>query len=622
MLLQKLKPTKFNSAPNIDLSKLLRASRQRWNAFPTLSETIPALPDDPEPSHPYLFLDDVTYTKLVQSSTRTGSLIHGKLAHAHMIKTDFQPCLFLLNNLLFMYCKCGDILTAQKLFDKMPNHNVISYNSLISGYSQMGLYDNVVHAFGEARMAGLKLDMFTYVGVLGVCSHTRDVQLGKQIHGLVIVSGFSGHGFLINSLICMYSNCSQIDQARLLFETSTGLDDVSWNSMIAGYVQLGVNEEVFKLLIKMHRSGLTLSAYTLGSVLKACCVKNLSQFGKMLHGYTVKVGLDLDVVVGTALLDMYAKTENLSDAIQIFKFIPYQNAITYNAMIAGFLQTESSSSKYAQEALNLFSKMQRQRMKPSKFTFSNILKACMGVDTFDVGKQIHAQIYKNNLQSDEFIGSALVDLYSYSGLIEDGLKCFNSTKRLDVVSWTSMIAGYVQNGQFENALSMFYQLLASGRKPDEFITSSVMGACADMAAARSGEQIQAYTLKSGFANFTSIKNSQISMYAKSGNIDAARMTFKETENPDVVEPIGKIAVNHHSEKLAVTFGIISLPRSAPVRVMKNLRVCCDCHTTMKLISNVEKREIILRDPIRFHHFRDVEKECKRQDSCISEKGLR
>lgn len=628
-----------------------------------------------------------------------------------------------------------------------------------------------------------------------------------------------------------------IEQARLLFETSTVLDEVSWNSMIAGYVRLGVNDEVFKLLMKMHRSGLMLSNYTLGSVLKACSTKNLNQLGKMLHGYIVKLGVDLDIVVGTALLNMYAKSENLINAIQIFNFTPNPNIITYNAMIAGFLQEETISTGYAREALHLFCKMQRQGMKPSKFTFSSILKACIGDETFEVGKQIHAQICKNNLQSDEFIGSALVDLYSFSGSIEDGLRCFNATPKLDVVSWTSMIAGSVQNGQFENALSLFHQLLSSGITPDEFMISSVMGACADMAMARSGGQIQSYALKSGTANFTIVQNSQICMYAKSGDIDLAKQTFQETVSPDVVswsvmicstgqhgcpkealqlfesmiatgiepnqitflglltacshgglveeglqffeamkkdygmaanvkhsacivdllgragrledaqkfifdsgfenDPVlwrallsacrvhkdivmakrvadrvielepqaaasyvliynifndagkekpalevrklmqnrgvkkepgiswievgnkvhsflvgdrsypmsqliysrleemmvkikkmvsdteklplsisefelsGKSGMkNHHSEKLAVTFGILFLPESAPVRVMKNLRVCNDCHATIKLISKVEKREIILRDAIRFHHFSEGSCSCK------------
>ncbi|KAF8411888.1 hypothetical protein HHK36_004446 [Tetracentron sinense] len=777
-------------------------------------------------------LDSASYTNLLQSSTRAGSLIHGKLVHAHMIKTSYNSCLFLQNNLLNMYCKCGEMDMARRLFDRMPKQDIISWNSLVSGYSQMGFNAQAMDVFSEARMAHVKLDNFTYASTLSICARTGDLKLGKLVHGLIIVSGVSLRVFLTNSLMDMYSKCGRIDQARFLFDKSDELDDVSWNSLISGYVRMGSNEEMTRLLIRMHQSGLKLNSYALGSVLKACCTgfDGSKAFGEMLHGCVAKLGLDMDVFVGTALLDMYAKTGDLDNATQIFKLMPNQNVVMYNAMIAGFFRTGTENcDEFANEALNLFSDMQRRGMKPSKFTFSSILKACNAVEAFDYGKQIHAHIFKNNLQSDEFIGSALVELYSMSGSAEDGLRCFHSTPKLDIVSWTSMIAGYIQNGQFEHALSLFYELLASRGKPDEFTISSVLSACANLAAARSGEQIQGYAVKTGTGKFTIVQNSQICMYAKSGDIDSANLTFKEAENRDVVswsvmisshaqhgcarealrlfelmknygiapnqitflgvltacshgglvdegfryfesmkkdhsitsnvkhcscivdllgragrladaesfilnsgfeddpimwrallggcrvhgdtiigervakrvielepqaaasyvllyniysdagiqlpatqirdlmkdrgvkkepglswiefgktvhsfvvgdrshpkcqliyakleemsEKIRKLGylldaseqeqdstvVNYHSEKLAVTFGIISLPKAAPVRVMKNLRVCRDCHTTMKFISMVEGREIILRDPIRFHRFREGSCSC-------------
>ena len=493
-------------------------------------------PHNPQPDYLGLPLDSVTYTKLVQCSTRTGSLIHGKLAHMHMIKTCFKPCLFLLNNLLYMYCKCGETDVAKKLFDRMPKRNVASWNSLISGYIQMGFYHEVMNLFKEARMSDLRLDKFTFSNALSVCGRTLDLRLGRLIHALITVSGLSGPVLLTNSLIHIYCKCGRIDWARLVFESADELDSVSWNSLIAGYVRIGSNDEMLRLLVKMLRHGLNLNSYALGSALKACG-SNFScsiECGKMLHGCAVKLGLDLDVVVGTALLDTYAKIGNLDNATKIFKLMPDPNVVMYNAMIAGFLQMETMADEFANEAMYLFFEMQSRGMKPSEFTFSSILKACSTIEAFECGKQIHAQIFKYNLQSDEFIGNALVELYSLSGSIEDGLKCFHSTPKLDVVSWTSLIVGHVQNGQFEGGLTLFHELLFSGRKPDEFTISIMLSACANLAAVKSGEQIHAYAIKTGIGNFTIIQNSQICMYAKCGDIDSANMTFKETKNPDVV----------------------------------------------------------------------------------------
>ncbi|CAN6542989.1 unnamed protein product [Malus baccata var. baccata] len=323
-------------------------------------------------------------------------------------------------------------------------------------------------AFNEARMAGLKLDRFTYAGVLSVCGQTSDFELGKLVHGLIVVNRSGSEVVLTNSLIDMYSKCGRVDHARNLFQSSDNLDHVSWNSLIACYARIGL-------------------------------------FGKILHGYNVKLGLDLDVVVGTTLLDMYAKTYGLGEAIQIFKFMPYRNVVLYNAMIAGFLQIETFSYGHANEVFNLLSEMQRLGIKPSTFTFSIILSACKSVEALEYGKQVHTQVYKYDLQGDEFIGSGLIDFYCSLGLSNYALRCFNLTPRLDIVSWTSMIAGYIQNGEIESAFDLFYKLLESGMKPDEFIISSMLGACADLAAARSGEQIQGYAVKAGFGKFLLFK---------------------------------------------------------------------------------------------------------------------
>ncbi|KAK6940341.1 Pentatricopeptide repeat [Dillenia turbinata] len=481
-------------------------------------------------------LDSVTYTKLVQSSVKGESLLLGKLVHSHIIRACFRPCLFLLNNMLNMYCKHRELDFAQKLFDKMPKRDVVSWNLLIYGYYQMGFYERALILFNEARMSGFRLDKFTYASILNVCAHIGELELGKLIHGLLIVSGFDKLVFLTNSLIEMYFNSGGVDQARLVFDYTRELDTVSWNTMISGYVRQGLSEETMELLVKMHQSGMKLNNYALGSVLKACSSSFYGSLecGKMIHGCAVKLGLNLDVVGGTALLDMYAKIGDLDNAISIFKAMPNHNVVMYNAMIAAFIRTESVSCEPANQAIQLYIEMQRQGMKPSKFTFSSVLKACNGVEAFEHGKQLHAQVFKNNLESDEFIASSLVELYSLLGSTGDSLKCFNATKKLDIVSWTTMIAGLVQNGQFESALSLFYELLASGRKPDEFTISSALCAAADSTAARSGEQVQAYATKSGIGYLTSIRNSLVCMYSKAGNIDSANQAFQETHKPDVV----------------------------------------------------------------------------------------
>ncbi|KAL0719509.1 hypothetical protein Bca4012_068833 [Brassica carinata] len=515
--------TSFNFNNNTQKSVFVLPTRQFGFSYSFL----------PSLCHPKnMVLDSKAYTKLVQKSANSGSPLLGKLAHSHMIKSSFKPCMFLLNNLLNMYCKCRELNFARHVFDGMPERNIISFNSLISGYSQMGFHEQSMKVFLEARESNLKLDKFTYAGALGFCGERFDLGLGKLLHGLVLVNGLAREVFVVNVLINMYCKCGEVDQAMSLFDRTDEKDKETWNSLISGYVRVGAAEETLDMLGKMHREGLKLTTYALGSVLKACCSINLKEEnGMVIHCYVAKLGMECDVVVGTALLDMYAKHGSLKEAVKLFSSMPVKNVVMYNSMISGFLHTDGEAC--SEEALKLFMDMQRQGLRLSPTTFSAVLKACCVGKALEYGKQIHALVCKNNFQCDEFIGSALVELYALMGSPEDGMRCFASTSKRDIASWTSVIDCYVQNEQLESAFDLFRQLFLSCLRPEEYTVSLMMSACADFAALSSGEQVQGYAIKSGIDAFTSVKTSSISMYAKSGNMPLASQIFTEVEYPDV-----------------------------------------------------------------------------------------
>ncbi|CAH8348909.1 unnamed protein product [Eruca vesicaria subsp. sativa] len=477
-----------------------------------------------------MVLDSKGYTKLIQKSANSGSPVLGKLAHTHMIKSSFKPCLYLLNNLLNMYCKTRELGHARKVFDRMPERNIITFNSLISGYSQMGFREQSMKLFLEARDSNLKLDKFTYAGALGFCGEKCDLGLGKLLHALVLVNGLVKEVFVVNVLINMYCKCGEVDQAMSLFDRTDEKDKETWNSLISGLVRVAAVEETLSMLAKMHREGMKLTTYVLGSVLKACCINLKKENGMVIHCYVAKLGMEFDLVVGTALLDMYAKNGSLKESIKLFSLMPVKNVVAYNAMISGFLHTDDITCS---EAFKLFMDMQRQGLKLSPTTFSAVLKACCIGKALEYGKQIHALICKNNFQSDEFIGSALIELYALMGSPEDGMRCFASTSKRDIASWTSMIDCHVQNEELVSAFDMFRQLCLSCLRPEEYTISLMMSACADFAALSSGEQVQGYAIKSGIDAFTSVKTSSISMYAKSGNMALASQIFSEVERPDI-----------------------------------------------------------------------------------------
>ncbi|TKW18958.1 hypothetical protein SEVIR_5G466800v4 [Setaria viridis] len=771
---------------------------------------------------------DAFYLHLLRSCA---ALPHVAAVHAHIARAHPAASLFLRNSLLSAYCRLGGPFPAARLLDEMPRRNSVSFNLLIDAYSRAGLADRSLGTFERARAAGVKADRFTFAAALAACSRAGDVRTGKAVHALAVLDGLAKGMLVSNSLISMYARCCEMDEARRVFDAADEHDDVSWNSLLSGYVRAGAHQEMLKVFTLMCRCGMGWNSFALGSIIKCCSsgVDIAGHIAEAVHGCVVKTGLATDVFLASALIDMYAKKGALSNAVVLFKSVQDPNVIVFNAMIAGFCRDEAAVGKeVTREALNLYSELLSRGMEPTEFTFSSVVRACNLAGEFEFGKQLHGQVLKHSLQGDDYIGSALIDLYSNSGCTEDGYRCFRSLYKQDIVTWTSMISGFVQNELFEKALRLFQELLCYGLKPDLFTISSVMNACASLAVARTGEQIQCLATKSGFNRFTVMGNSCVHMYARSGDVDAATLRFKEMESRDVVswsavisshaqhgcardalcifnemmdakvvpneitflgvltacshgglvdeglryyeimnkeyglaptikhctcvvdllgragrlgdaeafirdsvfhdDPViwrsllascrihgdmerGQLAADRimelepttsasyvilynmyldagelslasktrdlmkergvkkepglswielksgvhsfvagdkshpesnaiyeklsemlskieklgstgnastestgisgreqnlvgcHSEKLAVAFGMIHLPQSAPVRVMKNLRVCRECHSTMKLISRSENREIILRDAIRFHHFR-------------------
>ncbi|XP_008803679.3 pentatricopeptide repeat-containing protein At3g13880-like [Phoenix dactylifera] len=484
----------------------------------------------------FLSLEPSTYKDLLQFSAKTQSLIRGRLVYSHMIRTSYRPGLILYNNLRNMYCKRGDLSTANQLFDKMLVRDVVTWNSLMAGYSEVAYVDKALDEFAKGRKAKIKLDRISYASALSACGDHGDAQKGRIVHGLVVVSGLASRAFLTDLLIDMYSKCGRIDDVRLVFDHAEELDEVSWNSLLSAYVRVGWPEVATNILVWMHRSGVKLNSFALGSILKACSGFNDSEeVQKMLHGCVVKVGLDLDIFVGSAMLDVYAKNGGLEEAIKVFECIPNPSVVLFNALIAGFSRLGTKQCNAVRfDALRLFSEMLRRRMRPSKFTFSSVLEACNLIKAFKCGKQIHAHIITNDLQDDEFAGSSLITLYSNMGQIEDSFRCFHATSKKDIFTWTSMISACVLNKHFERALSLFNELLGLGIKPDQFAISTIMRACSNLGILRIGEQIQGFAMKAGLDQFTVCGNSQINMYSELGDINAAIRTSQNIGSLDVV----------------------------------------------------------------------------------------
>ncbi|XP_027104555.2 pentatricopeptide repeat-containing protein At2g33680 [Coffea arabica] len=476
----------------------------------------------------------VFFSKLLDCTLQRNLRI-GQYLHAHLIKAGISSsCTFLANNLVNFYSKCHRLQEAYLVFQEIQNKDVVSWNCLINGYSQMGSRDSslsVLKLFIQMRHRNFLPDPHTFSGIFTALSILENPIVGKQVHVLVVKAADNSDVFVNSSLLNMYCKLGIVEEARKLFDEMPKRNSVSWATMISGYATQRLAKEaceVFKLLFSGGQTE-DLNEFAFTSVLSAFTLPEFIDIGKQIHGLSVKLDLFSIVSVDNAIVTMYAKCGSLDDAVLAFKFSSDKNSITWSAMITGYAQTGNGD-----KALKLFSDMHFYGMKPSEYTLVGVLNACSDVEAACHGKQVHGYLLTLGYESHMYIMTALVDMYAKCGNIEDAQKGFECLQEPDIVLWTSMIGGYVQNGDSESAINLYCQMQMKNIVPNELTMASILKACSGLAALEQGKQMHAQSVKYGFSLEVPIGSALATMYAKCGNLEDGNIVFWRMPARDVV----------------------------------------------------------------------------------------
>eukprot|EP01018_Ginkgo_biloba_P014106 Gb_03263 [translate_table: standard] len=466
--------------------------------------------------------DNSTYVNLLKKCT---DMKGGNRVHVHVIKTGFEPETVIMSNLIKMYLRCGSVIDARHVFDKMPERNVVSWTVMMGGYAQVGLRGEALQLFCEMQLAGIKPNHFTLCSILKACASQGYC---NQVLALVIKSGNDSDVFVGSSLVDVYTKCGNLKDARRAFQKLQH-DPISWNVMIAGYAQNGHPDEALELFCQMQRAGINTDHFTLASVIRACTGVTALEQGKQVHAEIIKFGFASDNYVGGSLVDSYAKSGSVNDARKVLDRMFEYNVVSCNAMIAGYVH-----NGHAKEALEIFQLMHKGGMRMDHFTFASILGASASLALLKHGGQIHCYIIKTEFDTDDCVGNALVDMYAKCGSVENAHKLFRVMPKRDIISWTALIAGYAQNGHSEEALKQFCQMRWTGMKPNQFTFASVLSACANLAALQQGKQVYAHILKTGFVSDVFVGSALVDMYAKCGSMEKAHKVFDKMPKRNVV----------------------------------------------------------------------------------------
>ncbi|KAL6899396.1 hypothetical protein ACP4OV_006054 [Aristida adscensionis] len=570
----------------------------------------------------------------LRAAAAATSLAAGRQLHALALRSGLFPSdAYSASALLHMYHHCSRPLDARKAFDEIPAPNPVIITSMASGCVRNNLFYPalaIFRAMVSSDSAGV-VDEAAALVALSASARVQDRGVTGGIHALVAKIGLDGHAEVANTMLDAYAKGGSRDlgASRKLFDMMEK-DVVSWNTMIALYAQNGLSAEALRLYSKMLNvgGGIRCNAVTFSAVLLACSHAGAIQTGKGIHNQVVRMGLEDNVYVGTSVVDMYCKCGRVEMARKAFQKIKEKNILSWSAMIAGY-----GKHGHGHEALEVFSEMRRSGLKPNYITFISVLAACSHAGLLKEGRYWYNTMRKEfGIEPGVEHYGCMVDLLGRAGCLDEAYGLIKEMKvKPDAAMWGALLSAcrihknvelaeisakrlfeldatnsgyyvllsniYAEAGMWKDVERMRVLVKTRGiEKPPGYSSVELKGKThlfyvGDKSHPQH-EEIYAYLEKL-------LEKMQEAGYVP--NTSAVLHDLDEEEKESMLRI--------HSEKLAVAFALMNSVEGSVIHVIKNLRVCTDCHTAIKVITKVTGRVIIVRDLQRFHHFKDGSCSC-------------
>ncbi|XP_022144843.1 pentatricopeptide repeat-containing protein At1g08070, chloroplastic [Momordica charantia] len=553
----------------------------------------------------------------------------GEMNSAQLVfdKSNFRDAIS-FTALISGYALWGYMDRARQMFDEMPVRDVVSWNAMIAGYAQTGRSKEALLLFEEMREANVAPNESTIVSVLSACAQSNALDLGNLMRSWIEDRGLRSNLKLVNALIDMYSKCGDLLTAREFFDEMPERDVISWNVMIGGYTHICNYKEALALFRQMLASGIEPTDITFLNILPSCAHLGAIDLGMWIHAYINKNFNSASTSLWTSLIDMYAKCGNIDAARQVFDGMKTKSLASWNAMICGL-----AMHGQAEDALELFSKMYSDRIEPNEITFVGVLSACKHAGLVDLGRQFFSSMVQDYKIAPKFQHyGCMIDLLGRAGLFEEAESLIqNMEMKPDGAIWGSLLGACRDHGRVELGESVAERLFElEPDNPGAYVLLSNIYAGAgkwdDVARIRTRlndrgmkkvpgcTTIEVDNVVHEFLVGDKVHPQSEDIYKMLEEVDRQlKVTGFVPDTSEVLydmdEEWKEGALSHHSEKLAIAYGLISTKPGTTITIIKNLRVCRNCHSATKLISKIFNREIIARDRNRFHHFKDGSCSC-------------
>ncbi|KAB5519901.1 hypothetical protein DKX38_024220 [Salix brachista] len=538
------------------------------------------------------------------------------------------------NAVIAAYIKLGLVVDAYRVFMGMSTPDVVSYSAIISSFSKLNREAEAIQLFFRMRISGIEPNEYSFVAILTACIRSSELELGRQIHAHAIRIGLENNLSVGNAIIRFYTGCGSLNHAVkcLLYQSTDGGNTIIQTSMICGYARNGLPEEAICLFYRSQSEGtMVLDEVAFTSILGVCGTLGFHEMGKQIHCHALKTGFHSELGVGNSTISMYSKCYNIDDAIKAFNTMPAHNIVSWNGLIAGQLLHRQGN-----EALAIWSSMEKAGIKPDtitfvlivsayKYTSSNLLDECRSL--FLSMKMIH------DLEPTSEHYASLVGVLGYWGLLEEAEELINKMPFEPEVSvWRALLDSCRLHANTSIGKRVAKHIIGmEPRDPSTYVLVSNLYAasgrwhCSEIVRENMRDRgLRKHPCRSWVIN----KKKLHTFYARDKSHPQAKDIYsgldililkclKAGYEPDmsfvlqeVEEQQKKNFLFYHSAKLAATYGLLKTRPGEPIRVVKNILLCRDCHSFLQYASVVTQREILFRDASGFHCFSNGQCSCK------------
>jgi len=572
--------------------------------------------------------NEYVFTTVLSACAHSGRVFEGMQCHGFLFKFGLVFHHFVKSALVHMYSKCFHVDLALKVLESEygssdNDNDAFCYNSVLNALVESGRLREAVEVLGRMVDERVVWDSVTYVSVMGLCGQIRDLRLGLQVHAQLLKGGLMFDVFVGSMLVDMFGKCGDVLSARKVFDGLRNRNVVVWTSLMTAYLQNGEFEETLNLLTCMDREGTVPNEFTFAVLLNACAGMAALRHGDLLHARVEKLGIKNRVIVGNALINMYSKCGSIDSSYDVFFDMTNRDIITWNAMICGY-----SQHGLGKQALLLFQEMMSAGECPNHVTFVGVLSACAHLALVNEGFYYLNQLMKHfKVEPGLEHYTCVVAVLCRAGMLEEAENFMRTTQvKWDVVAWRVLLNACNIHRNYNLGKKIAETILQMD--PRDMGTYTLLSNM--YAKARSWDSVtmirkmmrERNVKKEPGVSWIEIRNA-VHVFSSDGSNhpECIEIYNKVQLLLEMIKQLGYVpnieAVLHdvedeqkesylkyHSEKLAIAYGLMKIPSPAPIRVIKNLRICEDCHTAVKLISKVTNRLIIVRDASRFHHFRN------------------